>query len=74
MNKIPIGKIGVIESGDYKDWQVKVERCDSKSENFLVLISQDFQDLSSEGYDDWVEDFEGLNQYFKESKWFISWG
>ena len=74
MNKIPIDKIGVIESGDYKDWQVKVERCDSKSENFLVLISQDFQDLSSEGYDDWVEDFEGLNQYFKESKWFISWG
>ena len=74
MNKIPIDKIGVIESGEYKGWQVKVERCDPKSENCLVLVSQNFQDLSSEGYDDWVEDFESLNRYFQESKWLISWG
>ncbi|WP_444886405.1 hypothetical protein [Microbulbifer sp. JMSA008] len=70
---IPLNTIGKIEAGDNKGWQVKVEPCATDSENCLVLISRDFSNPEAEGYDDWVEDYESLKQYFKESKWLISW-
>ncbi|MDP5255840.1 hypothetical protein [Vibrio sp. HB161653] len=70
---IPLNTIGRIEAGANKGWQVKVEPCSSDSENFLVLVSQDFSNLNAEEYDDWVEDYESLKQYFVESKWLITW-
>jgi hypothetical protein len=74
MDNIPLNKIGLIESGDYSGWQVKIELCSPDSESCLVLLSRNFEDGSAEGYDDWVKDFHCLRQYFKESKWVISWG
>ena len=52
---------------------MKVELCSPESENCLVLVSRNFEDISAEGYDDWVEDFECLNHYFQESKWLVTW-
>ena len=71
--QIPINRIGIIETGIHKGWQVKVELQSSDSEECLILISTNFDDPQSEGYDDWVENFDSLEQYFRESKWLVTW-
>lgn len=54
--------------GEYKSWLVFIQYY---KKSYLVLISPSKN--PDKGYDDWVENYEYLKQYFLESKWEIEW-
>ena len=71
MNEIKVNRYGRIINGDYKGWSVFIQDDKENTGGYLILISQSKN--SNIGYDDWVENYENLKQYFLESKWEIEW-
>ncbi len=72
MVDILIGVIGKIISGEEYGRFVKVIDDSENTGGFLILTADDIE-LSSRGYDNWVEDKERLKCYFLENKWLIEW-
>ena len=70
---IKINKVGIIESGDDAGYQVKILDDSDNTGGYLVLISKDFDDSSSEAFDDWVQNESALVKYIQESNWIIKW-
>ena len=68
MSKIPIEKSGLILSGQYKGWYIRVE---PESNGYLILYMSK-NDPKSHGYDHWVLKDE-LDKYFDEAKLDIRW-
>ena len=71
--EIEVGRVGIIKSGDDAGWQVKVLDDSSDSGGFLILISKEFNNPKSEGYDSWVNSYDEVISYFIESNWVIDW-
>jgi len=71
MNRIQIGVIGTIMSGDGVGRFVQVIDDSDNTGGFLILTS-DHRDLSH-GYDDWVENTDALTRYFDQSQWVVDW-
>jgi hypothetical protein len=69
---IRIGVVGRIESGDEQGKFVKIQELPDEPPSYLVLTAAD-PDLTTDGGDDWVEDFPSLEQYFGEAQWVIDW-
>lgn len=72
MVEILIGVVGKIISGEENGRFVKVVDDSENTGGFLILTADDIE-LSSRGYDNWVEDIEHLKCYFLENKWLIEW-
>ncbi len=70
---IEIGKLGLIESGDEKGFQVKVLDDSESTGGFLILTGKNLNDSSVEAFDGWVGSYKELEGYFKESNWIIKW-
>ena len=69
MSNIPIGKTGLILSGEHKNWHIRVEPA-AKGGHLILFMSQD--DPKSRGYDHWVLENE-LEKYFDELNIEIRW-
>ncbi len=71
MINIRTGTLGEIIEGDNKGGYVKIINDSENTGGFLILLS-DRKDFS-EGFDDWVENKDSLESYFRESRWKIKW-
>lgn len=58
-------KIGLIKSGDMKDFFVKVINDTENTGGYYILYSRDFSDKTAEGYDDWFLIEEDVEKYLE---------
>ncbi|HLJ29058.1 MAG TPA: hypothetical protein VKY85_20275 [Candidatus Angelobacter sp.] len=65
-----IGKKGRIKNGKYAGFFVRIEDDSQNTGGYLILI---WQDVPSEGYDNWVENSADLEQFMCEAGWDIEW-
>lgn len=72
MDNIKVGVLGKINEGDDIGDFVKIIDDSKNTGGYLILVSPS-DSPAGEGYDDWVENWEDLEAYFKESKWVINW-
>ena len=72
MHNILFDKIGKIIRGKHLNWFVKVEDDTKHTRGYYVLICKT-NSFKSNVYDDWLENYEDLKQYFLEKKWKIEW-
>jgi hypothetical protein len=74
---IKIGVKGKILKGYYKDWYIMVEPSEptgSDADPYYIFYSSDFDfESSGEGYDDFFEDFEGVETHFIVHKLEVEW-
>lgn len=75
---IKIGVKGKILTGKHQGWYIFVDPAtdpvDSDSPSFYIYYSSDFDfESEGEGYDDWVEDFECVENYFRRFNLEIEW-
>jgi hypothetical protein len=70
--EIKIGKKGIIKKGDDKGWYVLFYD-DPKMKGLFVLTSDSCDMLSDNTFDCWVENYESLLKYVKDSNWEIEW-
>lgn len=70
---IKINEIGKIQQGNYLDWFVKViDDSTGETGGYYISIFKNI-DQKGEAYDDWLENFEDVEEYFKENNWIIDW-
>ncbi|CCB91777.1 putative uncharacterized protein [Waddlia chondrophila 2032/99] len=72
---IKINRIGLIKEGLDKGWYVRILDDFENSGGYLIVIfnSLDSRNKKFQTFDSWVENFEDLCEYFKESSWDIQW-
>lgn len=61
---------GRILEGKYKNWHIFIQDDTENTGGYLILLSSPNE---SEGYDDWVENWQSLEGYFREANWKIQW-
>lgn len=71
MVNVKLDCLGEIIEGDEKGAFVKILD-DSESTGGYLIITSD-EKTFERGYDNWVESWQGLEEYFKESNWVINW-
>jgi hypothetical protein len=70
---IKFNVVGKIVDGEYLGWYVKfIQDVEDGSILIIQSISKDFIE-GEEGYDNWVENIDSLEQYITESDWKIYW-
>jgi len=72
MNDILFDKIGRIIRGKHRNWFIKVKDDTKQTGGYYVLICKT-NSFKDNVYDDWLENYEDLKQYFLEKKWEIKW-
>ena len=72
---IKVGVKGkVLQSKKHKGWYIMVDPTGSKSDPYYIYYSTDFDfESSGEGYDDWVQDYEAVEEYFKFTNLEVEW-
>jgi hypothetical protein len=68
---IHINKKGRIIKGDLSGQYVLIQDDAENTGGYLILTATDID--FQHGHDDWVEDMEALERYFKEAQWQIEW-
>ena len=71
MSTIKVETIGKILEGDDVNFYIKVLDDLENTGGYLVVISE--SKSFEKGYDDWVDNWDSLEKYFKESRWIIDW-
>ncbi len=69
---IKIETIGRIISGDETGFFVKILDDSENTGGFIILTSPS-KEFNNTVYDNWVEKFDYLEEYFNESSWVIDW-
>lgn len=70
MKNIKIETKGLILDGEFKDWHIFIKDLDNGQGSYLILLTSPDD---CQGYDDWIENFQNLESYFKETNWNILW-
>ncbi len=70
MTDIKIETKGRILEGELKNWVIVIQDLHRGKGSYLILLSSP---NGSENYDDWVENWQSLEGYFREAKWKIQW-
>ncbi len=70
---VEIGRVGIINNGEYKGWHIIVQDDCQNTGGFLILISKVKNNKAIEGFDDWVESKKSLEAYFNEAEYSITW-
>ena len=73
MNSLQIEKYGKILEGKLKNWYVFIQDDTKNTGGYLILLNASLDPSDSRGFDDWVENWQSLEGYFKEAKWKINW-
>lgn len=73
MNNLRIEKYGQILEGDLKNWYIFIQDDAENSGGFLILLSASLNPADLRGFDDWVENFQDLKEYFQNKHWKIQW-
>ncbi len=73
MIDLRIESYGQILEGELKDWYIFIQDDAENTGGYLILFSASLDPTDSKGFDDWVENFQGLQEYFREKKWKIHW-
>ena len=68
-----IGTYGKILEGKLKDWYVFIQDDAENTGGYLILLNATLNPEDRRGFDDWVENFQSLENYFKETRWKIQW-
>ena len=69
-DEIKIETQGRILQGEDAGWGIFIEDLHEGESSYLILVtSPDHLD----GYDGWVENFECLQEYFREANWKVEW-
>lgn len=72
MDDIFFDRIGKIILGKHKNWFIKIKDDTKKSGGYYILLSKT-NSFNKEVFDDWLENYEDLKQYFFEKEWIIEW-
>ncbi len=74
MNIVKLNIVGLIVNGDNKGWYIFIEN-DHKSTGGYYIYQSPIKAVkeSLEGFDDWLEKYEDIIEYFVESDWEILW-
>ncbi|EIR1601438.1 hypothetical protein NMR69_003595 [Vibrio cholerae] len=70
---IKIEHIGKIVQGDDLGCEVQIIDDSENTSGYIISVSESFSQKSNNCYDDWVEDYQALKGYFKESGWEVDW-
>jgi hypothetical protein len=73
---ISINTLGKILEGEaYVGWYVYIQSLGSKNEGYLILvgITHPLSGDNQEGYDDWVQDYDAVVEYFQGYRWKVEW-
>ena len=70
---IHIDRIGKVIEGDDVGTEIQVTQATDGTGAYYILMSDDFSDPDTNKFDSWVESFEDVEEYFKESNWVIEW-
>jgi len=70
LEKIKIETKGIILDGEFANWHIFIQDLSEGKGDYLILLTSPD---NSEGFDDWVENFQALQGYFKEANWKIHW-
>ena len=73
MSKLKIETYGRIMEGSPKDWYIFIQDDANNTGGYLILISASLDPDDPRGFDDWAENLQNLQDYFKEKKWKIHW-
>jgi hypothetical protein len=68
---LKINTVGLIVSGEESGSYVKIIEDFDSTSGFLILTSK-YRDMS-DGYDNWAENIDRVQDYVKESGWDIQW-
>ena len=72
-NIINFNQIGKIQTGQYKDWFVKlINDTDGETGGFYVYLIKDL-DKYDTVYDTWLEFYDDINEYLTEIECTIIW-
>ena len=72
---IPIGKVGKVIEGEEKGWFIKIEPDNSETKGYYIFLCKNHTFIGGlgEGYDDWVDSYESLVEYFKDEDFLVEW-
>lgn len=73
MHDIKINKHGTIIKGEQEGWDVYIEDDTFNTGGYLILVTPPKELKESNGYDNWVENLESLEDYFQEAMWKVKW-
>lgn len=73
MNNIQIEKRGMILEGENKDWHLFIQNDSENTGSYLILVTPPSGASNYNAYDNWVEDYPSLEEYFKEANWRVDW-
>ena len=65
-----IGKLGRIKNGEHAGFFVRIQDDSPNTGGYLILM---WRESPTEGYDNWVEGPNDLDQFVQESNWDIEW-
>ncbi len=73
MIDLRIESYGQILEGELKDWYIFIQDDAENTGGYLILFSASLDSTDFKGFDVWVENFQDLQECFREKKWKIHW-
>lgn len=73
MSDLRIESYGQILEGELKDWYIFIQDDTENTGGYLILFSTSLDPTDSKGFDAWLENFQDLQESFREKKWKIRW-
>jgi hypothetical protein len=65
-----IGQTGLVKNGPHAGFSIRIEYDAKDTGGYYILI---WKVEPREGYDDWVQSQNDLEQFFVESEWIVEW-
>lgn len=74
MNNIRLNTVGKIVRGDQVGWYILIEHDEDNTGGYYIYQApEDNVKSAIEGFDNWLENYDDIADFFKESDWEIDW-